>query len=233
MPSSAQYAVWFLGTFLEAAVVVCALRRKIFRRYFLLNLFVLADVCASLGRYYVLKHEGIASPAYRYFYFYSDALLIIVLFFALISLYGHVLQELNVERYVRLGAIVLLAGTAAFSYAVVSQSSSRLLTHFAYELSQNLYFVGLILTYILWGAILKLRETRALLVQLVLSLGIYFSAYAAVYALSNLHSYLFDNYLRNVVGFIGCLLPLSWAYAFWRVPDQARLAPSRLAAVPR
>jgi len=66
-----------------------------------------------------------------------------------------------------------LAGTAWFSYAVVNQSSARMLTHFVYELSQNLYFIGLVLTYALWGVILKLRETRALLVQLVLSLGVY------------------------------------------------------------
>src|SRR5262249_19125476 len=137
------------------------------------------------------------------------------------------------ESYIRLGTIVLLAGTAVFSYAVVSQASGRLSTHFALELSQNLYFVGLVLTYILWGAVLKLRETRALLVQLVLSLGVYFSAYAALYALSNLHSELFTHYLHNMVGVIGCLLPLSWAYAFWRVPDEARLVPARLAAVPR
>jgi len=32
---------------------------------------------------------------------------------------------------------------------------------------------------------------------------------------------------------MGCLLPLSWAYAFWRVPNDARLVPARLAAVTR
>jgi hypothetical protein len=106
------------------------------------------------------------------------------------------------------------------------------LTKFAFELSQNLYFVGLLLTYILWGAMLKLRETRALLVQLVLSLGVYFSASAASYAMSNLDPH-FVSYLRYLMPAMGCLLPLSWAYAFWRVPDDARLVPSRLSVVPR
>jgi len=32
---------------------------------------------------------------------------------------------------------------------------------------------------------------------------------------------------------MGCLLPLSWAYAFWRVPDDARLTPGSLSVVPR
>ena len=87
---------------------------------------------------------------------------------ALISLYAHVFGELRFGKYLRLTAVLLLLGTALFSYAVVAQSADRLSTEFAYELSQNLYFVGLVLTYILWGAVLKLRETRTRLVQFVL-----------------------------------------------------------------
>jgi hypothetical protein len=232
MPGPADYAIWFLGTLLEALVVVCALHRKLFKRYFFLNLYMLLDVLVSVGRFRVLLHDGWSSDTYAYFYFYSDALLTIVLFFGLISLYVFVFEELKVERYLRFGAIVLLAGTSWFSYAVVNQSSDRLLTHFAFELSQDLYFVGLVLTFVLWGAILKLRETRALLVQLVLSLGIYFSAFAASYSLSNLSPNVFAH-MVYLVPAMGCLLPLSWAYAFWRVPDGARLAPSRLAVIPR
>jgi len=232
MPGSADYVIWFLGVLLEAAVVVCAVRRGLFKRYFFLNLYVLLELLVSLGRFRVLVHDGWTSDTYRYFYFYSDALLTIALFFTVTSLYVFVFEELKLERYVRLGAVLLLAGTSWFSYEVVNQSSHRMLTHFAFELSQNLYFVGLVLTFVLWGAILKLRETRALLVQLVLSLGIYFSAFAASYSLSNLSPNVFVH-MVYLVPAMGCLLPLSWAYAFWRVPDGARLAPSRLAVIPR
>jgi hypothetical protein len=234
MPGPLGYAIWFLGTLLEAIVVVCALRRSLFKRYFFLNLYMLLSAVVSVGRFRVLAHvhNNLSSPEYRYFYFYSDAVLTIVLFLGLISLYVLVFEEMKVERYVRLGAVVLLAGTSWFSYAVVSQSSARILTHFAFELSQNLYFVGLILTYVLWGAILKLRETRAHVVQLVLSLGIYFSAFAASYSLSNLQPNLY-SYVAYMVPIMGCLLPLSWAYSFWSISDKARLVPSRLAVMPR
>jgi hypothetical protein len=136
-----------------------------------------------------------------------------------------------VEKYVRLAAILLLAGTALFSYLVVQQSSQRMATSFVFELSQNLYFVGLVLTYVLWGAILKLRETRTQLIQLVLSLGVYFSAYAAAFALENM----FPNFqsVAYIAPVFGCLLPVAWAYAFLRLSHDARMATARLAMVPR
>jgi hypothetical protein len=229
MPGSASYIILLLGTLLEALVVVCAVRRKVLRKYFILNLYMLLCVGVSIGRYHILRYDGgVTSLTYRYFYFYSDALLTIVLYFGLISLYISVFEAMKVERYLRIGAIVLLAGTCWFTYAVVSQSSHRMMTYFAFELSQNLYFVGLVLTYVLWAAVLKMRQTQTLLVQLVLSMGIYFSAYAASYSLSNLHPN-FYHYVAYLVPLIGCLLPLSWAYAFWRVSPDAHLSPARLA----
>lgn len=227
-----QYAIWLLCTLLEATVVVCAIRGKAFRRYIFLNIYMTAEVVASIVRFDILHRYGFQSPTYAYFYYYSDALLTILLFFALSSLYSDVFGELNAERYVQLGAVLLFAGTALFSFAVVQQSSSKLLTHFVFEISQNLYFVGLVLTYILWAAILKLRETRTRLIQLVLSLGVYFSLYAANYALRNLYpsvSSLFE-WLNPM---IGCFLPAAWAYAFWRLPEDARLVPAELAVAQR
>ena len=117
MSGSAALLVLFLGTLLEALVVVCAVRRKLFRRYFFLNLYMILCAAASLGRWQILQQEGIKSLDYRYFYFYSDAVLTIALFFALISLYVYVFEEMNLERYFRLGAVVLLAEPPGFRYA--------------------------------------------------------------------------------------------------------------------
>jgi hypothetical protein len=231
VPGTIGYAIWFLGTVLEVSVVVCALLRHSFRRYLCLNLYMVFSVLASAGRYWSLSHFGLFSSEYKYFYFYSDAVLTIFLYLALITLYLHVFDEMKVEKYVRLAAIFLLAGTAIFSYSVVQQSSNKMLTGFFFELSQNLYFVGLVLTYVLWGAILKLRETRTQVIQLVLSLGIYFSAFAAAFALKNMVPGM--QLLGYVVPVFGCLLPLAWSYAFWRLSPDARMVPARLAVVPR
>lgn len=231
MPSTFEYCVWVICVLLEVAVVVAAARNHAFRRYIFLNIYMGVSVLVSVGRYEVLSRSGLGSLEYAYFYYYSDALLTIGLYFALLNLYSLVFDEMKVERYLRFGAIFLLGGTAWFSYAVVQQSSHRILSHFAYELSQNLYFVGLVLTYALWGAIVKLRETRTRLVQLVLALGVYFSAFAANYALQNLYSK--ATVLRFAVPLLGCILPAAWTYSFLLVKEETRLALSRLAAVPR
>ena len=85
-----QYAIWFLCTLLEAAVVVCAIRGKVFRRYLFLNIYMSAEVVASIVRFNILHQYGFQSSTYAYFYYYSDALLTILLFFALSSLYSEV-----------------------------------------------------------------------------------------------------------------------------------------------
>ena len=223
-----QYAIWFFCTLLEATVVVCAIKRGAFRRYLFLNLYMSAEVVASVVRFEILHKYGFQSLTYAYFYYYSDALLTILLFLTLSSLYSDVFRELNAERYVQMGAVALLAGTALFSFAVVEQASGKILSHFVFEMSQNLYFVGLILTYLLWAAILKLRESRTRLIQLVLSLGVYFSLYAANYALRNLYPSA-EAIFVVLNPLIGCFLPFAWAYAFWRLPEEARLAPAGLA----
>jgi hypothetical protein len=231
MSGSVASFIWYLGTAFELGFVVCSLVRKSFLRYLFLNLYFLLAVGASLARHFTLGKFGLDSIEYRYAYFYSDALLTLVLYMALISLYAHVFGELRFGKYLRLTAVLLLLGTALFSFAVVAQSADRLSTDFAYELSQNLYFVGLVLTYILWGAILKLKETRTRLVQFVLSLGFYFSAYAAGYALLNLAS---GNQVVYVIGpVLGCLLPLAWTMTMWRHTEDSRLIPGQLVAVPR
>jgi len=211
--------------------VVTSLVRGSFLKYFFLNLYVILSMSADLMRQYVLRSWGFRSVEYHYVYYYTDCLLTIALFVAVISLASRVFAELKLDRFVRVIAVLLLLGTAGFSYAVVAQSTERLSTSFTSELSQNLYFVGLVLTYLLWGAVLKLQETRTRLVQMVLSLGLYFSAYAGSYALVNLASkYTVVQYLGPL---LGCFLPISWSLTMLRHSEESRLTPARLVAVQR
>jgi hypothetical protein len=224
----ADYLIWIASFSLEAYVVVCLAFHKDTFRYFSLNLYMLAAALVTLGHYFTFHTYGFSSMQYRYFYYYSDSLLIVFIYFTVMELYQHVFREMNVSRYIRGAAALLLIGTAFFSYTVVRQNKDHLTGRFVVELGQNLYFVGVVLTYLLWGAILKLRETRTRLIQLVLALGVYFSATAGTYALRNLFPGLQEVVLRWVPPLIGTWLPLAWAYTFSKIPEGARLATARL-----
>lgn len=226
----ADYVIWIASFTLEAYVVVCLALHKDTFRYFSLNLYMLAAALVTLGHYVTFHNYGYSSMQYRYFYYYSESLLIVLIYFTVMELYQHVFREMHVSGYIRGAAALLLIATAFFSYAVVRQNKDHLTSRFVVELGQNLYFVGVVLTYLLWGAILKLKETRTRLVQLVLALGVYFSATAGTYALRNLFPGLQESFLRWVPPLVGTWLPLAWAYTFSKVPDGARLATASLLA---
>lgn len=224
-----DYALWGTSFCLEVGVVVCSLLRREFLRYITLNFYMLAAAATTAGQFVVISSLGLSSLAYFYFYYYSDALLTILLYFCIIQLYQHIFEEMEVKTHIRGAALMLLVGTALVSFMMVRQHENHMTERFVVELSQNLYFVGVVLTYVLWGAVMKLRETRTQIIQLVLSLGIYFSAYSATYALRNLFPHL--EFTRTIMPpLVGTWLPIAWSYTLWKVPAEARLATARLAA---
>jgi len=222
-----DYAVWLVGFLLETYVVVCSCARKDFFRYFSLNLYMLMVALVTFGQYHCIREYGFSSHAYFYYFYYSDSLLYILMYFVIIHFYQQVFVEMKVSRYIRGAAVLLLAATALFSYIVVHEHKDHFTARFVVELEQNLNFVGVVLIYLLWGAILKLRETRTRLIQLVLALGISYSAMAGSYALRNLFPDV--HVVRWVPPIVGVWLPLAWAYTFTKVSEQARLATARLA----
>jgi hypothetical protein len=228
-----DYALWVIGFLVEIGVVVCSIYRKNFLRYLPLNLYMLGAALVTVGQYMFIQRLGFTSKEYFYYYYYTDSLLTILLFWVIMHFYQQVFVEMGVRRQIRFAAMLLLAATAIFSYLVVHQNRSHLTTRFVVELGQNLYFVGVVLTYLLWGAILKLRETHARLIQLVLALGVYFSATAGAYALRNLFPSLQQHFLHWVPPVVGLWLPVAWAYTFAMVSDEARLATARLAVKTR
>jgi hypothetical protein len=191
---------------------------------------MLCSATVGCGLYVCMERFGVTSQQYFYAYYTSDLLLCVAMYSVVIHLYRHTLGDTSFKPYIRGGAVLLLALTALFSYLVVRRSEGTLTARFASELEQNLNFVGVVLTYLLWAAILKRRETRARLVQLVLTLGIYFSAIAAAYALRSM----FPASIGNGIWLwapplIGLWVPLASCYAFLKVPNEARLMMSSVA----
>jgi hypothetical protein len=223
-----DYAIWIAVSLADFFCLLCIFKKKAYSRHFTIIVFLSSSIAVGVGRYLLIIKSGFNSISYFYFYYYSDAVLTICLFFVLMGFYGQVFSELGVSKQVRTGAMLLLGGTALISYYMVASSHDRLLTSFAFELSQNLYFVGVVLTYVLWGAMMKLRENRTRLMQLVLGLGVFVSAFAAGCALRNMYPDL--AIWRYFIHIMALWLPASWSYSFLKVTEDARTSMARVVA---
>lgn len=225
MPGLVSYAIWLLVLLAEVSFVVCALFRREFLHYLPLNLYMLLCAVGNGAMYLCGQEYGFRSGEYFYAYYSCDILLSLLMYAVIAGLFSQVFAETNFGRYVRGAALILLGVTALFAFVSVRSAGEHLTTNFVVELEQDLNFVGVVLMYVLWGAVIKLRETRVRLVQVVLALGVYYSAIAGSYALRNLFPDLESSVLRWFPPIIGLWLPLAWTYTFARVPEEARLAP--------
>jgi hypothetical protein len=226
-----DYALLLAGFCVHLLSLIWLFRKGALPRYFTLALYLCCSISAGVGRCIILHTAGFNSNTYAYFYFYSDALLIICLYFILMSLYSFVFEDMGVGKMVRAGAMLILAGTVGISYYMIAASSDRLVTRFVIELSQNLYFVGVVITYLLWGAMMKVHESRTRLIHLVLSLGVYVSLFATSFAFENLHA--LPAFSRYYFPLMDMWLPASWIYTFVRVPEDARMATASVVAPSR
>lgn len=221
MLSPADYVIWLVGFLSEIAVVVCCIYRREFFSYLSVSLYMLLCAVGDCGVYVCSQRFGIHSKQYFYSYFTSDILLSILMYVVIVELFKRVLADTAWSRYVRGAAGILLGATALFAF-IAAHQPGLLTREFAVELEQDLNFVGVVLSFLLLGAVIQLRETRLRLVQLILALGVYFSGVAATYALRNLFPDLELSALRWLPPLIGAWLPLAWAYTFIRVPGDAR-----------
>jgi hypothetical protein len=225
-----DYTIWIVSFLLEFAVVACALYRGEFLHYLCLNLYMLCAAAQEATEFLCFLKYGIHSKQYFFIYYYTNSLMAILMFFVIIQLYQRAFAQMNASRVIRRTATALLAGIALFSYVVVQRHRSNLSGQFAVELGQNLHFLGVLLTYLLWGAIFKIGEVPTRLAHFVLALGIYFSGTAGSYALRNLFPSLYPIILQWVPQIAGTWLPLAWAYTFFKVPQDALLPTARLTA---
>ena len=222
-----DYAVWLISFLAELGVVAYAFSSGYFFRYFGLNLYLLALAVSTVSRFWTFQTYGFSSLQYIYCYYYTDALVTIVMYIAIMGLYLRVFEEMRVSKYVRGLAVVILAAAAGYSFLVVQRDAGNLTSRFVVELGQNLYFIGFVMTYILWAALLKLRVTRLRLILLVSAFGIFFALHAATYGLRNLWPGF--PIWRVLPPLVGTWLPLSLAYTFVKVPEEARIATARVA----
>jgi len=224
-----DFVVWLAAFLGEAFVLVWAFRDRTLLRHTTLLIYVGSLAINEILRFAVLHHYGFTSTEYVYFYYYSDALVTLLMFVAIAGLCSRIFEEQ--ERGWRLHAVMILifAITVVYAAAVTTVKHQLLVTRFAVEFSGSLYFTGMLLTYGVWVLLLKRRDPRLRLVLVVSAFGIYFGGQTLTYALRSIYPALAE--LHYLSPLLGAWLPISLAYTFSKVPDEARIPVERLAGV--
>jgi len=151
MISSADMVLWIYATVLSIFVAFVIIVRGQFRRFFALAMYFAVVAAVSLLRLHVLNTHGFNSPEYGYFYYFSDLLLCVLLYFAIATLYRKVFPAERAHLRVRVGLIVIAAGVGIWSLAIAQAASTRLISRWIFEYSQDLYFVSVVAALILFG----------------------------------------------------------------------------------
>lgn len=222
MVSTYDLIVAGLSVLLSLAVVGVCLYRRSSRRYFFLNFYLIASVVFTLGLYYLYRTEGYGSLAYYYFYFGADAVQNIVGYLLIASFFDQMFRPSLFRPYVRPTLAFFFFGVVGVSAIFVSRHVSQdyFYSRFANEFQQNMFFVGVLLTFLLWVSMSYLRAESRRFVLLVSGLGIYFSAHAVNYALQFLLKSDAATALLTKVPPIAYTVMVSlWLYTFLRVPE--------------
>src|SRR5258708_19499679 len=99
MPSGIALVIWIVGMCAGVCFVSCSILRASFLKYFFLNLYIILSLFADLLRQFVLRFYGLDSPEYGYAYYYTDSLLTVALFSALIIPPSRVFAEFNLASH--------------------------------------------------------------------------------------------------------------------------------------
>jgi len=176
-----QYIVWAGATFTEVFVLVAAAQWGNFRRFWDVYLYLALSCCVSVLRAVLLHHYGLASSEYLYAYYYSDAILTLLLSAIIFRLWTRILPFRKRKSVPFHPVWIFFAATILFAYAMVHQAETKLLTRFVVELSQDLYAADLFLVVILWVAILRKKLDESAEVKLVWVLVITFTSMFVTY----------------------------------------------------
>ncbi|MEE8200725.1 MAG: hypothetical protein V3R29_06105, partial [Candidatus Acidoferrales bacterium] len=162
---------------------------------------------------------GYNTATYTYFYDTADAIQNIIGYLLIASFFVYMFRRSVFGPYVRPTLAIFFLLIVVVSGAVFVRSAEHFYEYsrFVVEFQQNMFFVGVLLTFLLWIAMSYLHAESRQFVLLVSGLGIYFSTHAANYALQYLVPSL-ATVLAKVPPLAYTFMVALWFYTFWRVP---------------
>lgn len=223
MVSAYDLTIATLSVLVSLGTVAVCLWRKAFLRYFFLNAYVLFSAAFTVACMYWIRTEGYDSASYFYLYYVGDSFINVLGFLLIATLFDHMFRNSAFRPYVRPTLGLFFLGVVGVSLLVILRSVNRFSAPgFLVEFQQNMFFVGVLLTFLLWASMAYLRAESRRFVLLVSGLGIYFSAHAANYAVQFLsNSKVVAAALTKVPPLAYTLMVGLWLYTFLRVPEGA------------
>jgi len=206
-----EMTLWLLTTLVEVFVVFLFLIHGLFRKFLLLNIYLLFSAMIGMGRFAILHSFGFTSSAYAYFYYYSDALLALFLFLGLCELSMRLLGTKPARRKAGLWSAGALVATSCFSFLVASSRGTHLITFFVLELSQNVYFVCCLFIGLLWVWKLRNYPEDRIAARFVNVLSVYFSLFILMYG-AHLLAPRVSSLVNNLAPMMGAWLPLGCGF---------------------
>src|SRR5580658_5981209 len=104
MPSHPDFALWLISVLTELFVCGLIVLRGRFRRYRMLALYFGGCALVESVHAGILMHYGILSTQYMYLYYFSDCLLTLLLYFAVVDHFERVCDSGTARKYVRIGS---------------------------------------------------------------------------------------------------------------------------------
>jgi hypothetical protein len=210
-----ELTFWLLATIVDGFVVFLCVRQKVIRRFFYFSCYFAALIVVSVGRYLVLSRDGPSSAEYLYFYYYSDAVLTILLALAIWQIGARLITGRVGREMVLIGGASILLLVTFFSLACSAGAPSRLITHFVFEFSQSGFLTAGLATLVLWTWNLFNETEDRIAAQLVNVLAVYFVLFSVVYGLEQARPFHreFDDDLFSM---LAAWLPLGSSFALVR-----------------
>lgn len=182
-----SYGVWAAICLAKLIALVAAGVRRPYRHLNSLKGYLVVSLMGEACEFIALQRYGFTSHQYRYAYFASDLTITILGFFVLVHLLEKSFEQTSVHLPgLRSGAMLVFSGAATISGFYAFHRFGRSLPAFSTQLEQNLSFVGMVLTLLLWIAMNLMRLPGVRFRRVVLAFGVLYSSGAIIYSIHSL-----------------------------------------------
>lgn len=177
--------IWLESDFFAAYIFGLGVGLGLMHRFRFLHLYLFCAVCVNLADILVLSRCGIASSAYLHCYYYSDLLLVLALYLAIVELYRLKLPR-NVWRYSWPISLAIPVLVISLSVAAAHESATYGLFHFTLALAEYVFLATLALTFVLWGISCMTFRDGGIATRMIRAWGVYFLLAGLVYCVRQL-----------------------------------------------